>query len=194
MKKHELALTGLLLLGVLISSAYVQIARAPIQIVGIVMVSAVAVPTAAYIAAYGFSSIYPLASDTIDQVYRRFGWQRYDDRDYVILMESNSAFEDLLDAIRDELQDKVIEILKKALSKGWSWWITTIRIGADASPNANPFNPKFVYKNYRVGSYVSRWDFYPPGSWTINQWIVDMNEDGRADFVVSWEVKGFYLK
>jgi len=190
MKKFTTVLVGLLFVSILISSTYVQVVHAPIQIVGIVFVVATSW-TAAYISAYALSSIYPLASDQLEKFWKLTGLRP--DK-YVISTDSKSDFQRLLDYIKGKLRDKVIDIIKQWLKKGWNWWSTTFRIGADASPNANPFNPRFVYRNYRLGSYVSRWDFYPPGSWTINQWIVDINGDGRTDFIVDRSVYGFYLK
>jgi hypothetical protein len=114
-----------------------------------------------------------------------------DDKSYFLVTESKKTADKLKEELAKKLIEKASKTISKIIKKSFS---NSVRIGADASPTANYSNPKFIYRDYGIGSFVSRWDFYPPTRTTINDWYVDTNKDGKTDQVISFKIQGFFLK
>jgi len=116
------------------------------------------------------------------------------DEVHIIPINNPDTSQRILDELREQAFEQLLDILQQLMSSWWRRWWTRVTIGVDARPMANPFEPQFMYRTYQLGDCFSRWDFYPPGNWTINAWMLDLNTDGRTDIVLSSNVQVVCLR
>jgi len=160
--------------------------------VGFIVIAPAAITGTWQLSVYAYNRIYPYASEQIKKWVAEFSKWGIPQKMPVIIQIGESTekqiAEEIAKKISEAIAKKIVEYaLKGAHSK-------RVRIGADARPTGNCLQPKFTYRTYSLNSTVSRWDYYPPGKWTINNWCLDFNGDGKTDYVVPSAFTSFQIK
>ena len=144
-------------------------------------------------------SFQPVAATAFSGICSRLGFLGCRDPEihtkaYLIPSDNHDIPERIREGLGDRIEEQVAEAIQALVSDWWRRWRTRVTIGVDARPTANPFSPRFTYRTYRLSDCISRWDFYPPGNWTINAWQLDVNRDGQTDIVIPSNIQTVCLK